>query len=269
MTWKALALPEDRWRLYMISLTVVVFLALAGVWLRRQLRDARAFVAAGIGAVLVAGLLAAAQVVGRVQAQTPLDMADPTWSCQGSGGWLRRSASLEGADLRGKWLRSANLCWANARAALLEGADLHDAVLSKAQLVEANLRKVNLTGQARLDGANLKLAQLEDADLTDANLQNASLDFVRASRVTLRNAKLQNAQLQGAILRGADLRGRTLRTRFSSRPICAGRSFEAHISTAPSWSGALCLTKEQVESASTDAKTLLPRLPSECPGDDA
>lgn len=104
--------------------------------------------------------------------------------------------NIEGvkADLRGAYLRNANLC-----AADLRGADLRNANLRYADLSDADLRN-----------ANLRNADLRDADLRGANLRDADL----------RDADLRNADLCGADLRGANLRGADLD--FSCLPLWCG-----------------------------------------------
>ena len=73
------------------------------------------------------------------------------------------------ADLRGAYLRGANLRGADLYGANLDGADLRGANLYGADLRGADLRGANLYG-ADLRGANLRGANLREADLRGANL---------------------------------------------------------------------------------------------------
>ena len=107
--------------------------------------------------------------------------------------WLKENggerAKLQYANLRGAYLRDADLRGANLRGAYLRDADLRG----------ANLR-----------GADLSNAYLRDADLRGANLRGADLS----------NAYLRDADLRGADLRDADLRGADLD--FSCLPLWCG-----------------------------------------------
>lgn len=141
-------------------------------------------------------------------------------------------AHLEKANLSGTDLSLARVM----RAVLIE-AYLSDVNLSKAMLQEANLSKTHLEKAtlegalmygANLGGANLQNANLRSADLTSANLRTANL-----TGADLRGADLSAANLQGANLTKADVRGTSLL----------------------SVSG---ITREQLEAAITDEKTVLP-----------
>jgi uncharacterized protein YjbI with pentapeptide repeats len=109
--------------------------------------------------------------------------------CVGALGWLEKQGLvpcvLQGADLRYKSLRLADL-----RDTDLRGADLMDALLQWADLMDADLR-----------GAILMYASLSYADFQGADLRGADL----------RGARIQSANLQGADLRGADIRRADLR----------------------------------------------------------
>ena len=109
-----------------------------------------------------------------------------------------------GADLRGAYLRGADLCNADLRGADLCGAYLCDAYLRGADLCGADLRGAYLCG-AYLCGADLRGAYLCGADLCDADLRGAYL-----CGADLRGADLRGAYLRGAYLCGADLRGADL-----------------------------------------------------------
>ncbi len=101
-----------------------------------------------------------------------------------------RWGKANGADLRGAYLRDADLS-----GAYLSGADVRDADLSGAYLSGADLRGAYLR-DADLSGAYLSGADVRDADLSGADLSGADL----------RGAYLRGADLSGAYLSGADVR---------------------------------------------------------------
>ena len=78
-----------------------------------------------------------------------------------------RGAYLRGADLSGAHLRGADLRGAHLRSANLYGADLRSANLYGADLSSADLRGADLRG-AYLSGADLSGADLSGADLSGA-----------------------------------------------------------------------------------------------------
>ncbi len=129
---------------------------------------------------------------------------------------------LSGTNLSGADLRGANLSGVSLFRADLSGATLWRADLSAALLLLADLSGAYLY-EAHLSGALLMSADLSGANLTEANL----------SRARLPEADLTGADLSGADLSGADLSGADL-------------------------SEAEGLTREQIESAITDKKTILP-----------
>lgn len=141
------------------------------------------------------------------------------------------SANLRGADLRGSVLPRA----------LLRDADLREAKISEAVLLGADLQGTNL------QGAQLGRTDLREADLRRANLRGADLGGADLLGADLREAKISDAVLDGADLRRADLRRADLR----------GADLR----------GALCLTKEQLDTALTDGTTKLPNLPAPCRAD--
>jgi len=125
--------------------------------------------------------------------------------------WLDDEEGGEQADLRGAYLRGADLSDANLR-----GANLSDAYLSDANLSDADLRGADLSdaylSDANLRGANLRGADLSDADLSDANLRGANLRgaYLRGADLSdadLSGADLSDANLSGAYLSGANLSG--------------------------------------------------------------
>ena len=107
--------------------------------------------------------------------------------------------TLQGAILREKDLRYADLHGAN-----LEGADLAKADLSWADLRQANLSRA-IINEAKLMGTNLDSACLNKANLTMAFFVMTSMEGA-----DLRNASLVGAQLADSFLRGANLRGADL-----------------------------------------------------------
>lgn len=113
-------------------------------------------------------------------------------------------------DLRGPYLREADLGGADLSYADLSGADLDGADLSDAFLGDANLRG------ASFSNANLSEAYLGDADLSNAhlfetNLSGAGLYNANLSEAYLEDADLSNATLAEANLNKADLSGADLR----------------------------------------------------------
>ena len=108
------------------------------------------------------------------------------------------------ADLRGSWMRGADLRIARLENAVLVGVDLQEANLTRANLQRANLER------AQLQGANLDAANLRGTDLTRANLQRADLKGVKLQGTDLTRANLQRVDLKGANLQGVDLKGANL-----------------------------------------------------------
>lgn len=154
---------------------------------------------------------------------------------------LRRAdlfkAHLEGANLWRAHLERTKLEKAHLEGADIREAHLEGAVLREAQLGEAVLRR------AHLDGAVLWKAHLEGADLEGAHLEWAVLVGAHLKGADFYEAHLKGAFLNGAHLEGADLYGAQL-----ERADFRGADF----------SGAKCLTKEQIDSAIIDEKTKLP-----------
>jgi uncharacterized protein YjbI with pentapeptide repeats/Ca2+/Na+ antiporter len=115
-----------------------------------------------------------------------------------------RGTYLRDAQLQGAVLTNAQLQKAVLRDAQLQGADLRGARLQGADLTNAQLQKAVLR-DARLQGADLTNAQLQKADLRGARLQGAVLRGARLEGARLGQARLQKAHLGGAQLEGADL----------------------------------------------------------------
>jgi uncharacterized protein YjbI with pentapeptide repeats len=116
------------------------------------------------------------------------------------------NANLSSANLTGVKLMNANLINANLGGANLNGgANLFGADLSGANLIHANLSGANLIG-AHLIGAKLMGADLSSADLSGANLSGgADLGYAHLIKVTLRSANLIGASLASADLNGGNL----------------------------------------------------------------
>lgn len=135
-----------------------------------------------------------------------------------------RGAYLRLADLQGTILEGADLRLAQLDGANLTGADLRDAVLQGAQLRPALPDGPSCPGlesgegmsaeseacPARLVGADLSRAVLRDAALNEADLSGAILREADLRDSDLRGTILEAADLAGAALRGADLRGADL-----------------------------------------------------------
>ena len=119
------------------------------------------------------------------------------------GAFLRR-ADLQGADLVGADLRGANLVGAD-----LQGADLQKANLRGADLLNANLQGIILQ-IANIHEANLEGASLFNANLQSANLLKASLQGADLQKANITGANLGGVNLKGANLEGADFKGSSL-----------------------------------------------------------
>ena len=127
----------------------------------------------------------------------------------------REDGATQRLDLRGAYLRGAELMGLNLANAQLNGANLQGAWLEYTNLQGAVLDGANLQ-DARLNGANLQGAQLfranlQDADLDSANLQDSFLGGANLEGASLAGANLQGARLIGANLRDAGLNGANLR----------------------------------------------------------
>jgi len=134
----------------------------------------------------------------------------------------RRNTAHEQGQEYVLYLRGAHL-----RKAILMGADLSGAVLFRADLSGA------LLFRADLSGAVLNRADLSGADLGAADLSGAILSGADLSGADLSEADLSEADFSGVNLIRADLSGADL-------------------------SGALGLTKEQLQYAITNEQTILP-----------
>lgn len=124
-------------------------------------------------------------------------------------------------------LAGAGLCRAGLPAARLDGIRLRGVCLLEAELWKVDLRNAELS-DARLAGANLSGAKLDGATVAGADLSGTNLEYAAARDADLSGADLTRADLTFAHLEGADLTGTT------------------------------GLTDAQIESAYTDARTVLP-----------
>ena len=115
-----------------------------------------------------------------------------------------RKADLFGKNLQGVWLWGAYLLGAE-----LSEADIRGAELSVADLQGAKLSRANLRG-AKLSEADIRRADLYETDLRGAELFDVKLQEADLSWANLRGAKLSCADLQGAKLYKADFRGADL-----------------------------------------------------------
>jgi uncharacterized protein YjbI with pentapeptide repeats len=164
-----------------------------------------------------------------------------------SAGWLPDTSALgsmflsrinlEGTNLEGVDLHTANLREADLSRTVLRGANLEGTNLEQANLRVANLHTANLIG-ANLRGADLSRTVLWRADLSGAILSGAIL-----WRADLREADLSRADLSGANLIGANLWGTDLRKANLSR---------ADLRETKN------LNQQQIDSAICDHKTKLP-----------
>jgi len=156
-------------------------------------------------------------------------------------------ADLPGANLVGAHLEGANLTGTHLEGANLTGAHLEGAILIESHLEEANLtgthlEEANLTGahleeatlfKAHLEEVTLLKAHLEEADLGETHMEGAGLDAAHLEGTYIAEAHLEGVDLFGAHLKKTDIRGANL-------------------------TDVVGLTREQLESAITDERTMLP-----------
>ncbi len=136
----------------------------------------------------------------------------------------------------------------------LRNADFSEARLERADFSRSHLESADFTG-ASLAGANFQESFLDDAhfmnatltganflaaDLSRANFTGATLRAVHFEEASLEEAVLVGVRLDGAVLTGANLSG-------------------THLDGAD-LAGAVGLTKAQLATAITDARTVLPNL---------
>ncbi|WP_238368873.1 pentapeptide repeat-containing protein [Heliomarina baculiformis] len=109
--------------------------------------------------------------------------------------YCERPTYLEGVDLRGAILRSANLSGVNLARSDLREVDFSNANLEGAILTESIL------DNSILEKANLKSAQLDYTSLAGINMRR-----VDASGATFANSQIRNADLFEAVFVGASFR---------------------------------------------------------------
>ena len=104
------------------------------------------------------------------------------------------NCDLQGANLKDRFLRLANLPGVNLAGANLSGADLTSAILWDAKLGNANFTFANLSG-----------TMMERADASGANFSNAWMVFTLAKNVRFGRANFTGARIRGLQVHGADL----------------------------------------------------------------
>lgn len=134
--------------------------------------------------------------------------------------------SVEGLDLRGMSLASANISGSHFRHVILDGCDLtgiyvqesdlsgssfRDAVLDTAFFQKTRLSRCIMVGAA-LRGVSLLLCHLEDADFSRADLSQAqilttNMDGANFTEATLTQACLRESSLTHAVFRLTNLSG--------------------------------------------------------------
>ena len=172
-----------------------------------------------------ADMRAAAEVIGRLSRHwSPLGFNSD--SPEG-----KERLDLSKADLRGAYLRKADLSHTNLREANLRGAYLRKTNLRLTNLSRANLNGANLSGTL-LTVANLAEADLRDADLRGAHLVTADLSGACLTEAALHGAKLTLASLRNANLTEANLRGADLQADFTGTNLSGAKFTEANLSFA-------------------------------------
>jgi uncharacterized protein YjbI with pentapeptide repeats len=106
---------------------------------------------------------------------------------------------LDGAEIGGAYLDSANLSRSSITDADFFGASLRNAYMAYAYLDRASLPR------AHLEGASLHFAHLPDAKLDYAHLENAGLQEAHLERASFVRAHLEGADLEQAQLRHSQL----------------------------------------------------------------
>ena len=161
--------------------------------------------------------------------------------------------NLQGANLFETSLQEANLIGASLTQTNLRHTNLFHANLTDADLREAYLGEVHPKQEltpasslscASLKGANLRDAKLEIVDFGGADLQGAILTCADLQYANFTDAQLQKANLAAADLRRADFTRANLQ--------------EADL-TQTDFRMASNLTQEQIDSAVTNASTILPK----------
>ncbi len=156
--------------------------------------------------------------------------------------------SLKGLDFSNIILESADF-----RGSDLSDSDFINSDLSNAKLGDVKLYRANLSG-ANL--SNVNFMKLSTTGLFNADLSNANLSRTDLSGVKLDKVRLYNVNLSRAILSGTDLSG----------AILYDANFDGINLNGVDLSGldltnVLNLTQKQINQASGDKHTVLPKLP--------
>jgi uncharacterized protein YjbI with pentapeptide repeats len=154
--------------------------------------------------------------------------------------------AMSAANLRGANLSNVQLCRAKLIRTRLEGSDLRFADLRDTQMHEADLTDADLS-RANLDGAQLAGAKLRRARLVGASMRRAQITV----------SDLRESDLSEADLEGADLRESVGTNATLERANLTGAEFSGCRLTECNLTGALGLTRRQLESAIADETTVL------------
>lgn len=136
-------------------------------------------------------------------------------------------------DLKGIWMRDADLTYASFRGSYLSGATMSGAQLRGANLSAAYLEGVLLSNanllRAVLVGTRMASADLTDADLTQANLTgadlyNANLQRAKLTVANLSKADLTDADLTDSTLVGTNLSGAKLTRTDLTGVVCSSKT---------------------------------------------
>jgi hypothetical protein len=151
-------------------------------------------------------------------------------------------ALLVRCDLEGSWMKWADLSGAmlsgsNLREATLAGATLRDAWVQHAFAVGAYFTSVDFRG-ANVYGSAFQWAQFQDAEMSHVGFHKCNLDNANFWNTRLVVANFTSASLNGTGFDGADL------THANFRGVDLSKCRD--------------LTAEQIASAQTDEKTILP-----------
>ena len=181
------------------------------------------------------------------------------------GAYLRE-AQLHGANLSGAILSRADLTLAEISGAVLDSSDLRranldSANLSQANLLGANMANSNLTGadltRANLTKADLYRANVIEADLSGATLHRANLNLATLTTVDFSRANLTEATFWLANLRYADFSGADLSRSSLQEADLSGASIERAVNTGRTLArtqqdGFVRLTQAQLDEAAAD-----------------
>ena len=170
----------------------------------------------------------------RSRARLQYEWATDNFRLDLRGAYLRE-ADLHGANLSGAILSRADLTLAEISGVMLDnsdlrGANLDSARLSQANLLGANMVNTNLTGadltRADLTNADLNRASLIEADLSEATVHHANLTRAILTAVNVSRAKLTESRFAHANLRYADFSGADLSLSSLQEADLSGASIE-------------------------------------------